>query len=90
VLPTLALDVSGFEIETAICVRALRHGLKVHEVPSFEHDRIHGVSNLRAIPDGVRVLSTILREWRAHARTRFIGARSSAPIGGTSAPLIGD
>lgn len=94
VLPTLALDVSGFEIETAICVRALRHGLKVHEVPSFESDRIHGVSNLRAIPDGWRVLLTIVREWRTHVTTRLLESRSSEPEGGTtggaSTPLIGD
>jgi hypothetical protein len=34
----------------------------VAEVPSFEANRIHGESNLRTIPDGWRVLRTILRE----------------------------
>ena len=30
---------------------------------SFEHPRIHGVSNLGAFRDGLRVLQTILDEW---------------------------
>lgn len=59
---TLGLDSDGFEIETLINVRALRHQLRVMEVASFESARINGVSNLRAIPDGLRVLRTILRE----------------------------
>lgn len=52
----------GFEIETLIHIRAAKAGLQVTEVPSFEHSRIHGVSNLSAFRDGARVLRTILRE----------------------------
>lgn len=66
VLPLLDLDSNGFEIETQMNVRALYAGLKVVEVPSFEADRIHGESNLRAIPDGWRVLKTLLKEWIHH------------------------
>src|SRR4029077_2716924 len=62
VLPALALDGTGFEIETMMNIRALREGLIVAEVPSFERSRIHGVSNLRTFRDGARVLRTILRE----------------------------
>ena len=58
----LGLDGDGFEIETMINVRALRAGLRIAEVPSFESTRIHGASNLRAVPDGMRVLRTIARE----------------------------
>jgi hypothetical protein len=36
----------------------------VTEVPSFERSRIHGVSNLHAIRDGIRVVRTILTERR--------------------------
>jgi glycosyltransferase involved in cell wall biosynthesis len=50
----------GFEVETLIHVRAAKAGLIVAEVPSFEHPRIHGVSNLNAFRDGRRVLRTIL------------------------------
>lgn len=62
VLPVLDLDCNGFEIETLMNVRALKAGLKIIEVPSFEAARIHGNSNLRTIPDGWRVLKTIFRE----------------------------
>jgi glycosyltransferase involved in cell wall biosynthesis len=52
----------GFEVETLINVRVASAGLVVTEVPSFEHSRIHGVSNLNAFRDGLRVLRTILYE----------------------------
>ncbi len=71
VLPQLDLDADGFEIETLMNIRALTTGLTVAEVPSFEAPRVHGVSNLRTIPDGWRVLRTILREFRStRASTR--------------------
>ena len=54
----------GFEIETLITVRAARADVKIAEVASIEQARLHGVSNLRAIPDGIRVLRTILAEHR--------------------------
>ena len=54
----------GFEVETLIHVRVAKAGLVVAEVPSYEHSRIHGVSNLNAIRDGRRVLRTILTEGR--------------------------
>lgn len=61
-LPRLMSDADGFEIETALNLRALKSGLNVAEVPSFEGPRIHGKSHLRAIPDGLRVLRTIFKE----------------------------
>jgi Glycosyl transferase family 2 len=61
----------GFEVETLIHVRAAKAGLVVAEVPSFEHPRIHGVSNLNAFRDGRRVLQTILTERR---RTQLMPA----------------
>jgi glycosyltransferase involved in cell wall biosynthesis len=59
-LPTLALRSDGFEIETEMTVRALREGLRVGEVPSFELPRRYGTSHLRAVVDGWRVLVTLL------------------------------
>jgi hypothetical protein len=53
----------GFEVDTAIYVRLLRHRLRVQEVPSFEGYRFFGVGNLQTIPDGWRILRTIFREW---------------------------
>ena len=71
-LPALALDADGFEIETQINVRALRAGLAVAEVASFEARRVHGASNLRTFPDGWRVLKAICRERRAPATQRTV------------------
>ncbi|MGH6716988.1 MAG: glycosyltransferase family 2 protein [Bradyrhizobium sp.] len=61
-LAVLNCNCDGFEIETLINVRALKNHLAVVEVPSFEAARISGESNLHAIRDGWRVLTTILRE----------------------------
>lgn len=58
----LGLTSTGFEIETEIVVRALKAGLTITEVPSFEAERRHGVSNLRTFRDGWRVARTVLRE----------------------------
>jgi glycosyltransferase involved in cell wall biosynthesis len=63
VLPDLDLDGDGFEIETMMTVRAVRNGLRVAEVPSFEAKRVYGEGRLRTIPDGMRVLRTIVAEW---------------------------
>lgn len=62
VLPYLELDGIGFEIETMMNIRALRVGCRIVELPSFEAKRIHGFSNLRTFPDGLRVLRTIMKE----------------------------
>ena len=61
-LSRLGLSADGFEIETMMNIRALRVGLRVTEVPSFEHQRRHGEGGLKTLPDGWRVLRTILAE----------------------------
>lgn len=74
----------GFEVETLINIRIAKANLKVKEVASYEHSRIHGVSNLNAASDGWRVLRTILAEsyyrWRRTARsgTRIRGVRHAS------------
>jgi glycosyltransferase involved in cell wall biosynthesis len=55
----------GFEIETLLAAHAASARLKLAEVPSFEHPRHFGQSNLRTFSDGWRVLWTIVSE-RAH------------------------
>lgn len=77
VLHSLELDADGFEVETMMNVRALYSGLRVAEVPSFEADRVYGVSNLRTFPDGWRVLKTIFSEW-LRVRTRRPAVIASA------------
>jgi glycosyltransferase involved in cell wall biosynthesis len=61
----------GFEVETLINIRAAKAGLVIVEVPSHEHRRLHGQSNLNTFRDGLRVLRTILRE---HRNRRVRGA----------------
>jgi glycosyltransferase involved in cell wall biosynthesis len=58
----------GFEIETLINIRVAQAKLKVQEVPSYEADRLHGVSNLNTFSDGFRVLRTIAAEKRTQRR----------------------
>ncbi len=52
----------GFEIETMIATRVAKAGLRVVEVPSFEHARVHGESKLNTFGDGVRVMRTAVHE----------------------------
>lgn len=61
----ILLDAEGFEIETVMNLRAVRAGLRISEVPSFEAERIHGEGKLSTFPDGWRVLKAIVRERRA-------------------------
>jgi glycosyltransferase involved in cell wall biosynthesis len=92
VVPVLGLDATapapdrgsnclwgdGFEIETLINIRAAQAGLAVTEVPSIEHARIHGASNLNALSDGLRVARTILRE-RFNRRRLPVYMRAASP-----------
>jgi glycosyltransferase involved in cell wall biosynthesis len=69
----------GFEIETILNLRAVKAGLHVVEVSSFEKARIHGTSNLNTIKDGARVLWTIAREWpRRHTGPSRVAVQSLA------------
>jgi glycosyltransferase involved in cell wall biosynthesis len=61
-LSALNLTADGFEIETQMVVNAVKAGLRIGEVPSFELRRRSGTSNLRTFRDGRRVLRTLLRE----------------------------
>jgi CheY-like chemotaxis protein len=55
--------INGFEIDTALYLRAINDKLKITEVPSFEGYRFYGEGKLRTIPDGWRVLTTIFKEY---------------------------
>jgi Glycosyl transferase family 2 len=67
-LPYIAVDASGFEVETLINVRAAKAGLRIAEVPSYEADRIYGESHLQTFRDGFRVVNTIFRELPTSSR----------------------
>jgi glycosyltransferase involved in cell wall biosynthesis len=66
----------GFEVETLIHIRATKAGIGIAEVGSFEHERIHGTSNLSTFADGFRVLRTILIERCRSRRGPARGTRS--------------
>ncbi|MBA2516265.1 MAG: glycosyltransferase family 2 protein [Solirubrobacterales bacterium] len=78
----LLLDAEGFDIETVMNLRAVRAGLRIHEVPSFEAERIHGEGKLLTWPDGWKVLKAIVRERRDK---RVIMA---PPAAGAAATLV--
>ena len=81
-LPYMRVDCDGFEVETLINVRIAKAGLIVHEVPSYENVRLHGSSNLRALPDGSRVLRTIVRELPVAATRRSLLPRIASRLVG--------
>jgi glycosyltransferase involved in cell wall biosynthesis len=56
------LESTGFEIETEVFIKARKMGLKIVEAPSAELDRRFGRTNLKTTRDGVKILTTILRE----------------------------
>jgi glycosyltransferase involved in cell wall biosynthesis len=62
-LPQLSPDMNGLGFETVLPLRALRGGLHVVEVPSYESNRSSGADGfLSARNDTVRVLRTIVAE----------------------------
>jgi len=62
------IDCDGFEVETLISLRMHKASLKIVEVPSFEHRRIHGTSKLHTFRDGWRILKTIVKERGSNKR----------------------
>ena len=88
-LAVLDLDCDGFEVETVMNIRAARAGLRVHEVPSHEYSRIHGLSNLHVVKDGWRIAKVIVSERlsrRTHPDLSSAGPRHE-PLTRTTQPL---
>ena len=65
------VDCEGFEVETLINLRVYKARLNIIEVPSYEHLRIYGTSNLRALSDGWRVLTVIVKEWMNARQVKY-------------------
>ncbi len=57
----LHLDEKGFGIEAEISIKAVKKGMKVLEVPSYEKRREGGDAKLMTFRDGWAILRTILR-----------------------------
>lgn len=81
-------NVHGFEIDTVLYLQALRRKMRIVEVPSFEGYRFFGEGKLQTIPDGVRVLKMIFKEWLATINQRptdlFVGFRGYLPRSSSS------
>ena len=56
------MNCDGFEIETVMNVRAAKAGLRIQEIPSYEYLRLHGMSHLKVMCDGIRIARFIVRE----------------------------
>jgi len=69
-LQFVEVDVNGFEVETRMMMAVATAGFAMVEVPSWEYERVHGLSNLRAVHDGMRVLKTIAQTGREIRRGR--------------------
>jgi glycosyltransferase involved in cell wall biosynthesis len=69
----------GFEIETIIACRFAAAKIAITEVPSVEKLRMFGESNLRAISDGIRVLKTLVTEWRRARSMRRMERKMTEP-----------
>jgi glycosyltransferase involved in cell wall biosynthesis len=82
----LGLTADGFEIETQLVLGALKAGLEIREVPSFELERRAGTSNLNAARDGMRVLRTMIgRDERRPAEAIHFSLRKvHLPVWSTS------
>ncbi len=82
-LDRLGLTADGFEIETQLVLNALKAGLEIREVPSFELERRAGTSNLNAARDGIRILRTMVgRDVRGGA-THFTIKQVHLPVWST-------
>ena len=88
-LPQLMLCSDGFEIETEIVVCALKAGLRVTEVPSFELPRRTGMSNLRTFRDGARVMAMLARRRVARLPRPIHNPWATDADGGIFVPVAG-
>jgi glycosyltransferase involved in cell wall biosynthesis len=60
VIDSLRLESNGFEIETEITVKSLKNGFSFKEIPISIRRREYGVSRVRMLFDGRRILRTIV------------------------------
>ena len=89
----LGVTAEGFEIETQLVLGAVKAGLEMREVPSYELVRRAGSSNLNALRDGLRIIRTMLsRDLRRDpAAARFSLRAVELPVWRTDAvPEVGE
>jgi len=59
---SLRLTANGYDIETEMLVKAIKHKLKIMEVPVTRRRRVHGKSKLRRIRLGIKIMSLLVKE----------------------------
>jgi hypothetical protein len=60
-LQKISLESEGYEIETEITVKSLKNGFKLKEIPISCKRRKYNASKLKILPDGLKILKTILK-----------------------------
>ncbi len=60
-LQKTCLESQGYEIETEITVKSLKNGFKLKEIPISCEKRRHSKSKLKTVPDGLKIIKTILK-----------------------------
>jgi glycosyltransferase involved in cell wall biosynthesis len=61
VIDSLCLESDGFEIESEITVKSLMNGFSFKEVPINTKRREYGISRVKMLSDGRKILKTIVR-----------------------------
>ena len=59
VIDVLCLQSDGFEIETEITVKSIRNGFSFKEVPINTRRREYGISRIKMLSDGRKILRTV-------------------------------
>lgn len=73
----MTLVARNFEVETELTIEALRHNLRIMEIPLFYKNRI-GKTKLHPIRDGLRIFKTLLLLTRDTKPLYFFGIMSFA------------
>lgn len=63
----MAIDADGFVVEYQMSIRAMRHRMRVVEIPTREGDRLGGMSTAKSLPTGIIFLKFLWRELRQEA-----------------------
>lgn len=58
----LRLTAKGYDIETEMLVKAIKHRLRIVEVPVTRRRRVHGKSKLKRIRLGIKIINLIVKE----------------------------
>lgn len=61
-LRKMKIDEDGFPIEYQISIRAMKLGLKVAEIPTYEGQRLGGASTAESLPVGIKFVKALTRE----------------------------